>query len=101
MNDGGRLEIKVRQKDKDFLEVNFSDNGCGIADDDLKRIFEPFFATKAQEGNTGLGLSITYGLTQEIGGRISVQSKVGQGTCFTITLPIRLARKDNRIACEF
>ncbi len=101
MNDGGRLDIKVRQKDKDFLDVSFRDNGCGIADDDLKRIFEPFFATKAQEGTTGLGLSITYGLTQEIGGRISVQSKVGQGTCFTITLPLRLARKENRIACEY
>ena len=65
-----------------------ADNGCGISEADMKKVFEPFFTTKSGTGGTGLGLSITYGLVQEIGGKIEVESTVGKGTRFIITLPL-------------
>ncbi|RJR25514.1 MAG: sensor histidine kinase [Desulfobacteraceae bacterium] len=89
MSDGGHLKISVRRKDKDHLIVNISDDGCGIRKEDLDHIFEPFFSTRVKQGGTGLGLSITYGLVQELGGNIEVQSEVGKGTTFFVTLPLR------------
>ena len=67
--------------------LTVKDDGCGISEGDMERIFEPFFTTKKDKGGTGLGLSITYGLVQEIGGTIRVDSEVGRGATFTITLP--------------
>ncbi|MGD8699924.1 MAG: ATP-binding protein [Gemmatimonadales bacterium] len=87
--DGGRIEIGIEQVD-DSVAVTITDNGVGIPDEHLEHIFDPFFTTKKGAG-TGLGLSITYGIVQKLGGRISVESKVGEGTCFTVTLPIRRA----------
>jgi two-component system NtrC family sensor kinase len=88
LSDGGRLEITIQKKAPDAVGIRIADTGRGIPEDDLKRIFEPFFTTKAQSGGTGLGLSVTYGLVQELGGQIFVQSKVGKGTTFFITLPL-------------
>ena len=68
-----------------FLEI--SDNGCGIPEANLDRIFDPFFTTKSNKG-TGLGLSVSYGIIQEHGGHIEVQSQEGAGTTFTILFPI-------------
>ena len=93
MSDGGRLEIKARLKNENFVSVDISDNGCGIPESDLKRVFEPFFSTKGDAGGTGLGLSITYGLVQEIEGEIKVESKEGVGTTFTVTLPLKAVAK--------
>lgn len=90
LNDGGNLEIRGRLETKDFVSVTFTDDGCGIPNADLKQVFEPFFSTKARTGGTGLGLSITYGLVQEIGGDINVESEVGKGTCFTVTIPLTI-----------
>ena len=67
--------------------IRISDNGCGIPDANLDKIFDPFFTTKSNKG-TGLGLSVSYGIVQEHGGRIDVQSEEGAGTTFTILLPI-------------
>lgn len=88
MDVDGKLNIKVQYDSQDFVIVEISDNGYGISQDDLGRIFEPFFSTKKGSGGTGLGLSITYGLVQEIGGKISVESRVGEGTTFTVALPL-------------
>ena len=96
MNDGGHLKIQVRQEDKDFVSVIINDDGVGIPDEDLKRVFEPFFSAKGKKVGTGLGLSITYGLVQEIQGKISVRSKVGEGTTFIITLPTKMERKESQ-----
>ncbi len=90
LSDGGRLAIFLRCTEGRFICVTVSDTGCGISPADLKRIFEPFFSTKAGRGGTGLGLSITYGLVQEIGGRIEVVSKLGEGTTFSVFLPLEL-----------
>jgi len=94
MSDGGHLNITARREDKDFVSATITDNGCGIPDEDLERIFEPFFSTKTKKGGTGLGLSITYGLVKDVGGTISVQSEVEKGTSFTITLPLKMEQKE-------
>ena len=69
--------------------MSIKDNGCGISLEDQKKIFEPFFTTKGLKGGTGLGLSITYGLVRKLNGDISVHSKIGEGTTFIVTLPIK------------
>ena len=94
MSDGGHLDITARCEDKDFISATITDNGCGIPEEDLDRVFEPFFSTKTKKSGTGLGLSITYGLVQEIGGMISVKSEVGKGTSFIITLPLKMEQKE-------
>jgi len=89
MSDGGTLEIRARLEAGQGIVVTVQDDGCGIPEADMERIFEPFFSTRKEKGGTGLGLSITYGLVQEIGGTIRVQSELGRGTLFTITLPVQ------------
>jgi signal transduction histidine kinase len=89
VKDGGRIDITMGVVDQDHVRIAIQDNGYGISRENMKRIFEPFFSTKAKTGGTGLGLSITYGLIQKLGGTISVQSKEGEGTCFTIVLPVK------------
>jgi signal transduction histidine kinase len=90
MNNGGHLDIVVRQPEKARVTISIRDDGCGIPEDHLKMVFEPFFSTKEGKGGTGLGLSITYGLVKSLHGDISVQSKVGEGTTFTVILPLKL-----------
>jgi two-component system, NtrC family, sensor kinase len=89
LEEGGFIQIIVTYKDKDHICVRVSDDGCGISEKDLGRIFEPFFTTKTNKGGTGLGLYITYGLVQEIGGSISVTSEVGKGTDFNLVFPVK------------
>jgi two-component system NtrC family sensor kinase len=91
MDDGGKLSISVLPADRGKIEVRVTDSGHGIPKSDIDRVFEPFFSTKTGTGGTGLGLSITYGLVQELGGNIRVQSIVGQGTTFIVTLPLNPA----------
>ncbi len=93
MSDGGHLSVSARLAGETNVDVTIADDGCGIPESDLKRIFEPFFSTKTQMGGTGLGLSITYGLVKEMGGEIKVQSQEGKGTSFTVTLPLSKAQR--------
>ncbi|MGA2254793.1 MAG: ATP-binding protein [Thermoguttaceae bacterium] len=71
----------------DSIRIDVGDNGIGIPSDVLPQIFEPFFSTKEAENGVGLGLSVVYGIVQRHGGRIEVDSKVGSGTTFHLTLP--------------
>jgi len=100
LNDGGNLTIGFAPAGSNKITISITDDGCGISPADLKKIFEPFFSTKTQSGGTGLGLSITYKLVQEIGGTIEVKSRPGEGTTFTIVLPIKMP-KEVRDACEY
>jgi two-component system NtrC family sensor kinase len=70
-----------------LVEVNFADTGHGISEENLERIFDPFFTTKEVGHGTGLGLAISYGIVKEHEGSISVVSKVGKGSTFTVRLP--------------
>ena len=86
MKDGGSLAIRTTAAG-DGVRVAFADSGPGIAPDVLGRIFDPFFTTKPEVSGTGLGLSVSLGIVQSHGGTIDVQSAVGKGTTFTVTLP--------------
>lgn len=96
MTVGGHLEIRVKREGDGHVIATISDNGCGMSEADLGKIFEPFFSTKTKTGGTGLGLSITYGLIQELGGKIQVTSRLGMGTTFSITLPLQPPRPVKR-----
>ena len=85
---GGWLTVTSRAEDGQAV-VEISDTGSGIPSGQLTRIYDPFFTTKAIGRGTGLGLSITYGIVQEHGGAIRCDSAVGQGTRFTLTLPLK------------
>jgi signal transduction histidine kinase len=94
MPDGGGLTI-VTQPGTRHVELRVEDNGVGMTDDVAKRIFNPFFTTKAVDQGTGLGLSVVHGIVTAHGGTISVKSRVGQGTVFTILLPIATSAGSN------
>jgi two-component system NtrC family sensor kinase len=70
-----------------MVMVRIADTGCGISGENLERIFDPFFTTKDQQG-TGLGLSVSYGIVENHGGDIRVESSTNKGTAFTVRLPV-------------
>lgn len=79
----------------DFVLIRVKDNGTGISEENLDKIFTPFFTTKTIGEGTGLGLSVTYSLVRELGGDIQVSSEPGRGTEFSISLPINHQRSDS------
>jgi hypothetical protein len=91
MPKGGWLTI-VTTLSADGATVEVADTGSGIPAEQLSRIYDPFFTTKDIGKGTGLGLSITYGIVQEHGGSIACDSTIGQGTRFTLSLPLVAAR---------
>jgi PAS domain S-box-containing protein len=95
MPKGGWLTI-VTRADRSGAIVEIADTGSGIPVEQLSRIYDPFFTTKEIGKGTGLGLSITYGIVQEHGGSITCDSQVGQGTRFSIRLPLAAAEKIER-----
>jgi signal transduction histidine kinase len=95
MPKGGVLTIKTQQvsipftsKDGGWLEVSIADTGIGITEESKKRIFEPFFTTKKMGEGTGLGLAICEEIIKEHSGRIEIQSEVGKGSTFFISIPV-------------
>lgn len=88
VENGGMVHIITSIKDESYVQVVVQDNGQGIPEKYLPHIFEPFFTTKKKYG-TGLGLSITYGIVQKLGGDLTVQSKEGDGTTFTVIIPTK------------
>jgi two-component system NtrC family sensor kinase len=85
MGDSGVLTL-VGRNEGEKVKVEVNDTGVGIPQDNLAKIFEPFFTTKEIGRGTGLGLAVCYGILTEHGGTLDVQSTVGVGTTFTITL---------------
>lgn len=99
--DGGRVRIRITEPvaaaallavglvaDRPYLALTVKDDGEGIAEDDLARIFEPGFTTKQERGGSGVGLGVVLATVQEVGGAVTVESKLGRGTLFTIFLPL-------------
>jgi signal transduction histidine kinase len=98
--DGGTIQITPAMRD-DKVEIKVIDNGLGMSEEVKHRIFDPFFTTK-KEKSDGLGLSVAYGIVSRHNGEITVESEPGEGTTFTITLPVSSeattkAQKDPRI----
>ncbi len=87
---GGRLTLRTRRGPMDMITLEIADTGTGIAPEHQGKLFTPFFTTKPVGKGTGLGLAITYGIIKMHRGQISARSQVGQGTTFTIQLPVRL-----------
>jgi two-component system NtrC family sensor kinase len=87
---GGKVKVVVRRTGKE-LRIAVTDTGCGIAPEHLPRIFEPFYTTKPVGKGTGLGLAVCYGLVQQMDGALTVDSEVGVGSTFTLTLPFQPA----------
>jgi signal transduction histidine kinase len=82
---GGSISIKLSNAEANSVKVEITDSGCGIAADDISKVFEPYFSTK--DTGTGLGLAIVKKAVDDHGGTISVASREGSGTTFTIILP--------------
>jgi len=95
MPEGGKIEIQTFQR-REKVYVKISDTGIGMSEEVRKKIFEPFFTTKPFS-NTGLGLSMSYGIVKRFGGEIEVESRVGKGTTFTVLLPIKLEGEEESI----
>jgi two-component system NtrC family sensor kinase len=87
MPDGGKLNLRASTGDS-FLKIAVQDTGCGISQDNIHKLFTPFFTTKVKGKGVGLGLAVAHGIIERHKGRIEVQSKEGEGTTFTIFLPI-------------
>ena len=90
---GGEVRVQTRLEDE-MVMVRVSDTGCGIAPEHLKKIFDPFFTTKPVGDGTGLGLSITYSIIERHGGSIKVESAQGQGTTFSVAIPVNAKRHE-------
>jgi two-component system NtrC family sensor kinase len=82
--------MATRPIDTQWVEIKISDTGCGIPEENLSKLFTPFFTTKPQGKGTGLGLSIVYGILKMHRAQISVQSEIGKGSTFTVLLPVRM-----------
>lgn len=82
-----KIFITTLQRDSQVLVI-IKDNGCGITDENLDHIFEPFFSTKPEAKGTGLGLYVSYLITKNHNGKIQVESTRGEGSIFTISLPV-------------
>ncbi len=88
MPSGGQITVLTDfSAQEKYLSIKISDTGLGIAEENLQKIFDPFFSTKGAQG-TGLGLSVSYGIIENHGGQIEVISKLGEGTSFIIKLPL-------------
>ncbi len=88
MPDGGVLTVRSQTTGDRALEVEVTDTGVGIPDEDIGSVFDPFFTTKEVGAGTGLGLAVSYGIVEKHNGTITVRSKLGEGTTFVVRLPI-------------
>ncbi len=75
------------------IEISIGDDGPGIPEEQQKKVFDPFFTTKEPGKGTGLGLWVSYDILKKMGGRIGLESKTGEGTTFTVYLPLVIPEK--------
>jgi two-component system NtrC family sensor kinase len=85
---GGVIAVTLKKNDHSQAMISVQDNGTGISPENMEKIFSPFFTTKPVGKGTGLGLSVCYGIIQQMGGKMEVDSQMGKGTTFSITLPV-------------
>ncbi len=90
----GRVVVST-EKSNENIVIKIADNGKGIPQDELNKIFDPFFTTKPVGEGTGLGLSLSYSIIQKHNGEITAESKIGEGTCFTIRIPIQQKKPED------
>jgi signal transduction histidine kinase len=88
IDEQGEIVITTKSYDDEHVAITVSDTGCGIPEENLQKIRDPFFTTKEVGKGTGLGLSIVEEIVRSHGGRLLVESEVGRGSTFTVVLPI-------------
>jgi two-component system, NtrC family, sensor kinase len=93
IEDQGEIVISTKCRDDDHVVISISDTGCGIPEENLSKIRDPFFTTKEVGTGTGLGLSIVDEIIRSHGGELNIDSKVGVGSTFSVVLPIRQSRE--------
>jgi two-component system, sporulation sensor kinase E len=98
MPKGGNVHVRIQKADHHYIRISITDQGCGIPQDKIKKLGEPFYTTK--ERGTGLGLMVSYKIIEEHQGKIDVESEVGVGTTFHITLPMERVEKENEDAAR-
>jgi signal transduction histidine kinase/ActR/RegA family two-component response regulator len=96
MPEGGRLTISSQPQTDDWVEVRISDTGIGMTEEVKKRIFDPFFTTKGVT-NSGLGMSVSYGIIKRHGGEILVESEPGRGATFILHLPTGYGEEESKV----
>jgi len=102
MPHGGQLTLRTQKgQAKGFVTAEIQDTGVGISDENMKKLFTPFFTTKPIGKGTGLGLAIIYGIVKMHRGQISVSSEEGQGTTFTITMREKLPARPEKLESSF
>jgi signal transduction histidine kinase len=90
VKDGGRVEVSTSSLEHEReIYIQVRDTGCGISQENIDRIWDPFFTTKEVGKGVGLGLALTYNIVKRHGGEIKVVSSIGEGATFTVTLPIK------------
>ena len=94
--ENGIILIKTRNPDDAHIIIEITDNGAGIAPEDIPHIFEPFFSTKDKASGIGLGLAIVHGIVQNHNGKIQVDSELGKGTTISIQLPLARSNDSNK-----
>jgi len=94
VTENGEILFKTYNPNEEQITIEITDNGSGIAEEDIPHIFEPFFSTKHNTRGTGLGLSIVHGIVQSHNGKTSVISEVGKGSKMSITLPLKKEFKE-------
>jgi signal transduction histidine kinase len=87
MPEGGRLRVSLAPGEKGDVVIRVGDTGTGIRPENLERIFDPFFTTKPAGEGSGLGLMVCKGIVTDHGGAIAVESRIGVGTEFRVSLP--------------
>jgi len=88
VSENGEIMMKTTNPDKDHIRLDITDNGVGIAPEDIPHIFEPFFSAKQNTSGIGLGLAIVHGIVQSHNGKVEVDSKLGRSTTISIILPL-------------
>ena len=88
------IDIQIDQDSNEYVRVRVADTGCGIPEENRKKVFDPFYTTKGVGKGTGLGLSVSRGIVETQGGAIEFSSETGKGTVFVVRLPIKKERGD-------
>lgn len=89
--ENGEILMKTSNPDGESIKLEISDNGVGISAEDIPHVFEPFFSAKQKVVGTGLGLAVVHGIVQSHKGKVEVESVLGESTCISITLPLKMS----------
>jgi two-component system NtrC family sensor kinase len=94
VSENGEIIFRTCNPDQDHICIDITDNGVGIAEEDIPHVFEPFYSTKSKTSGIGLGLSIVHGIVQSHKGKTEIKSVRGKETTFLITLPLIYNQKN-------